>query len=74
MDRVYEDDRTQTLAVQQGVIPFVTPKKNHGNMTRKSTNVVMKSKDIFCESNDSEKFFPVMINLMLFIHLLFLLI
>ncbi len=29
MDRAYEDDRTQALAVQQGFIPVVSPKKNH---------------------------------------------
>ena len=42
MDRAYEDDMTRTLDVQQGFIPAVPPKKNHGIMIRKSTNVVMK--------------------------------
>lgn len=28
MDRAYEDDKTRTLAVHQGFIPVVPPKKN----------------------------------------------
>lgn len=28
MDRAYEDDKTRTLAVQQGFIPIVPPKRN----------------------------------------------
>ena len=28
MDRAYEDDKTRTLAQQQGFIPVVPPKKN----------------------------------------------
>lgn len=28
MDRAYEDNKTRTLAIQQGFIPVVLPKKN----------------------------------------------
>ena len=50
MDRAYEDNETRELAVKQGFVPVVPPKRNRkilGNMIRNFTSVAMKLNDIF---------------------------
>lgn len=45
MDRAYEDDKTRTLASENGFIPVVPPKrivKALGSMIKNSTNTVMR--------------------------------
>lgn len=50
MDRAYEDDKTRSLAMENGFIPVVPPKKIVkilGIMTKIYTNAAMKSNAIF---------------------------
>lgn len=72
MDRAYEDDETRALALKQGLIPVVPPKRIEnlpGNMTRNYINVVTKLNAFFFVLNDSEKFLLAMIKLILYIFL-----
>ena len=50
MDRAYEDDRTRTLAVQQGFIPVVPPKKNRKEPWD-------YDKEIYKRRNEIERYF-----------------
>lgn len=50
MDRVYEDDKTRTLAVQQGFIPVVPPKKNRKEPWE-------YDKELYKRRNEIERFF-----------------
>lgn len=50
MDRAYEDDRTRTLAVQQGFIPVVPPKKNRKELWD-------YNKEIYKRRNEIERYF-----------------
>lgn len=73
MDRAYEDDKTRALALKQGLIPVVPPKKIEnlpGNMTRNYINVVTKLSVFSFVLNDFEKFLLATINLILYIFLL----
>ena len=50
MDRAYEDDKTRSLAMENGFIPVVPSKKNRKDpwiMTKIYTNAAMKSNAIF---------------------------
>ncbi len=50
MDRAYEDDKTRSLAMKNGFIPVVPPKKNRKdpwNMTKNYINAEIKSNVIF---------------------------
>lgn len=50
MDRAYEDDKTRTLAVQQGFIPVVPPKKNR----KKPWDY---DKELYKRRNEIERYF-----------------
>lgn len=50
MDRAYEDDMTRTLAVQQGFIPVVPPKKNRKEPWD-------YDKEIYKRRNEIERYF-----------------
>ena len=50
MDRAYEDDATRTLAVEQGFVPIVPPKKN-----RKESWVY--DKELYKRRNEVERYF-----------------
>lgn len=50
MDGAYEDNETRELAVKQGFVPVVLPKRNRkilGNMIRNFTSAAMKLNNIF---------------------------
>lgn len=67
MDRAYEDNETRELAVKQGFVPVVPPKRNRKNPWE-------YDKELYKRHNEDERYFlrikrfrrvlPVMINLM----------
>lgn len=50
MDRAYEDDRTRSLAEENGFVPVVPPKKN-------SKNPWKYDKELYKRRNEIERFF-----------------
>lgn len=50
MDRAYEDDATRALAVEQGVIPVVPPKKNRKEPWE-------YDKELYKRRNEVERYF-----------------
>ena len=68
MDRAYEDNETESLALMQGLVPVVPEKKiekHLGNMIQKFTNVVTKLSVFSFVLSAFAKFLHAMINLTL---------
>ena len=66
MDRAYEDNKTRALAEEHGFNVVVPPKKNRKDPWEYDKELY---KNIFSESNVSEKFLLAMINLIPFFYL-----
>ncbi len=65
MDRAYEDDKTRALAVKQGFVPVVPPKKNRREPWGYDKELYKRRNEVeryFLRLNASEKFLPVMIS------------
>ena len=74
MDRAYEDNKTCSLALNQGFRPIVPPKKNVKNLEILILNYInleIKLNVFFYALSVSVVFLLVMINLILLIFLLF---
>lgn len=50
MDRAYEDDKTRSLAEENGFVPVVPPKKNRKNPWK-------YDKELYKQRNEIERFF-----------------
>lgn len=50
MDRAYEDDKTRSLAEENGFVPIVPPKKNRKNPWK-------YDKELYKQRNEIERFF-----------------